>query len=171
MKKRSLNLTLAVFAVFMLSFFLQPEKAEAAGVTELTIGDEDILTDADHTIQCGGGTAVYDPAADTLTLNNATIDCTFGQADSTIGAVEFRGSLKLVLNGENKITCDSSGILGDDGDLYISGEGHLELTYSAHAGEALQKFFGAPAGQAGRLQLAQRRRRIRRRECNRFRRL
>ena len=83
MKKRSLNQTLAVFAVFMLSFFLQPEKAEAAGVTELTIGDEDILTDADHTIQCGGGTAVYDPAADTLTLNNATIDCTFGQADST----------------------------------------------------------------------------------------
>ena len=34
------------------------------------------------------------------------------------------------------------------GELYISGEGHLELTYSAHAGEALQKFFGAPAGQA-----------------------
>ena len=27
------------------------------------------------------------------------------------------------------------------GELYISGEGHLELTYSAHAGEALQKFF------------------------------
>ena len=34
------------------------------------------------------------------------------------------------------------------GELYISGEGHLELTYSAHAGEAIQKFFGAPAGQA-----------------------
>lgn len=130
MRKRSLNLTLAVFALFMLSFFLQPEKAEAAGVTELTIGNEDMLTDADHTIQCGGGTAVYDPAADTLTLNNATIDCTFGQADSTIGAVEFRGSLKLVLNGENKITCDSSGILGDDGDLYISGEGSLDIQCS-----------------------------------------
>lgn len=34
------------------------------------------------------------------------------------------------------------------GELYISGEGHLELTYSAHAGEALQMFFGAPAGAA-----------------------
>lgn len=34
------------------------------------------------------------------------------------------------------------------GELYISGEGHLELTYSAHAGEAIQKFCGAPAGQA-----------------------
>lgn len=34
------------------------------------------------------------------------------------------------------------------GELYISGEGHLELTYSAHAGEAIQKFFGAPAGEA-----------------------
>lgn len=34
------------------------------------------------------------------------------------------------------------------GELYISGEGHIELTYSAHAGEALQWFFHAPAGQA-----------------------
>lgn len=34
------------------------------------------------------------------------------------------------------------------GELYISDAGHLELTYSAHAGEALQSFFGAPAGQA-----------------------
>ncbi len=34
------------------------------------------------------------------------------------------------------------------GELYISGEGHLELTYSAHAGEAIQKFFHAPAGEA-----------------------
>ena len=34
------------------------------------------------------------------------------------------------------------------GGLFISGEGHLELTYSAHAGPALQSFFGAPAGQA-----------------------
>lgn len=34
------------------------------------------------------------------------------------------------------------------GELYISDAGHLELTYSAHAGEALQGFFGAPAGQA-----------------------
>ena len=34
------------------------------------------------------------------------------------------------------------------GELYISGEGHLELTYSANAGEALQSFFHAPAGEA-----------------------
>ena len=34
------------------------------------------------------------------------------------------------------------------GELYISGEGHVELTYSAHAGEVLQWYFGAPAGQA-----------------------
>lgn len=34
------------------------------------------------------------------------------------------------------------------GELYVSDAGHLELTYSAHAGEALQHFFGAPAGQA-----------------------
>ncbi len=34
------------------------------------------------------------------------------------------------------------------GELYISGEGHLELTCSAHAGQALQFFFGAPAGEA-----------------------
>ena len=34
------------------------------------------------------------------------------------------------------------------GELYISGEGHLELTYSARAGEALQMFAGAPAGEA-----------------------
>ena len=32
--------------------------------------------------------------------------------------------------------------------MYISGEGHLELTYSARAGEALQMFAGAPAGEA-----------------------
>ena len=34
------------------------------------------------------------------------------------------------------------------GELYISGEGHLELTYSARAGEALQMFANVPLGQA-----------------------
>lgn len=34
------------------------------------------------------------------------------------------------------------------GGVYTSAAGHLELTYSAHAGEALQWFFHAPAGQA-----------------------
>lgn len=46
----------------------------ALALTELRVNGEDILVLTNDTVQCGSGTAVYDPAISTLTLDGATLD-------------------------------------------------------------------------------------------------
>lgn len=66
-KKKLLCLFLAV--CFM--WILQPATVSAEG--GIQVGGIDILQAPDHTVQCGGGTAKYDPGTKILTLNNASI--------------------------------------------------------------------------------------------------
>lgn len=66
-KKKLLCLFLAV--CFM--WILQPATVSAEG--GIQVGGIYILQAPDHTVQCGGGTAKYDPGTKILTLNNASI--------------------------------------------------------------------------------------------------
>ena len=66
-KKKILYLFLAV--CFM--WIVQPETVSADG--GIRVNGNDILQAADQTIPCGSGTAKYDPATKTLTLNHAEI--------------------------------------------------------------------------------------------------
>lgn len=88
-------------------------------VEQLWVNGENILEATDYTVQCGSGTAAYDPADNTLTLDNATIT----EAHYS-GNIEFTGDLTIVLIGENTITGDSNfyGIGADYGSLTIRGE-------------------------------------------------
>ena len=88
-------------------------------VEQLWVNGENILEATDYTVQCGGGTAVYNPADNTLTLENATIT----EAHYNDGNIEFTGDLIIVLKGENTITSASyCGIGADYGSLTIRGE-------------------------------------------------
>ena len=58
-------------------------------VEQLWVNGENILEATDYTVQCGGGTAVYNPADNTLTLENATIT----EAHYNDGNIEFTGDL------------------------------------------------------------------------------
>ena len=88
-------------------------------VEQLWVNGKNILEATDYTVQCGSGKAVYDPADNTLTLDNATIT----EAHYS-GNIEFTGDLTIVLIGENTITGDSNfyGIGADYGSLTIRGE-------------------------------------------------
>ena len=65
---------------FLLSFFMilgfMPVTALAAepNLFHLLVNGVDIEEAANNTIVCGNGTATYDSATNTLTLNNATIN-------------------------------------------------------------------------------------------------
>ena len=89
-------------------------------VEQLWVNGENILEATDYTVQCGSGKAVYDPADNTLTLENATIT----EAHYNNGNIEFTGDLTIVLIGENTITGDSNfyGIGTSYGSLTIRGE-------------------------------------------------
>ncbi|WP_273446729.1 GDSL-type esterase/lipase family protein [Thermophilibacter provencensis] len=71
----------------------------------------------------GDGTVSYDPASNTLTLNNAIIDYQENQDDNTKGAILFNGDLNVKLVGKNVITSVTSGIYANGaGDLVITGD-------------------------------------------------
>ena len=88
-------------------------------VEQLWVNGKNILEATDYTVQCGSGKAVYDPADNTLTLDNATIT----EAHYNDGNIKFTGDLIIVLKGENTITSASyCGIGADYGSLTIRGE-------------------------------------------------
>ena len=71
----------------------------------------------------GDGTVSYDPASQTLTLNNATIDYRENAGDNAKGAIMFEGDLTIVLKGNNRITSVTSGIsCNGAGELTVRGD-------------------------------------------------
>ena len=83
-------------------FIFQSESVYASNNT-ITVNDSNILNAADHTVPCGGGTAVYDADTKTLTLDNAVIN-----ADSN-GNLLLKGidiqeeGVTVELKGDNTI--------------------------------------------------------------------
>lgn len=103
---------------------LMPMTASAADLDVLMINGVNIFDEPNQTIQCGGGTAVYDSGSNTLTLNNAEIE-----QNSALPVINVHGELTINLVGENKITTTTSRpIYGNQGDLKFSGGGHYKLT-------------------------------------------
>ena len=111
--------------IFCLAALLVMPQLALADVTEsLIVNGEDILTAADNTVQCGEGTAKYDPATKTLTLKNAAISEGNVAYDRLIEAKGI--DLNIVLMGENTLDGSaaphSAGIYVLAGNLNISGQ-------------------------------------------------
>ena len=76
------------------------------------------------TIECGEGTATYDPATQTLTLNNASITnaIDYGGIHS-----KLTGDLTITLQGNNSITFDDNMGIMAAGNIEITGPGNLAI--------------------------------------------
>ena len=73
-------------------------------------------------IECGEGTATYDPATQTLTLDNASITNALGSGGIYSG---LTSDLNIVLQGENRITFDDNMGVMDKWNFEMSGSGCL----------------------------------------------
>lgn len=76
------------------------------------------------TIECGGGTATYDPATQTLALNNASIT---NAADYGGIKSKLAGDLTITLQGSNHITFDDNMGIMVSGNVAIQGPGSLAI--------------------------------------------
>ena len=111
--------------------------AEIVLLEALYVNNVDVLTTPDYTVQCGSGTAVYDPDTNTLTLRNATItegyEVLYGEAPYGIYA---KGKLTICLEGASTVARENASFYNSvfmDGDLTITGSGSLTAKGS-HAG-------------------------------------
>ena len=75
-------------------------------------------------IECGEGTATYDPATQTLTLENASITNALGSGGIYSG---LTSDLNIVLRGENRITFDDNMGVMATGNIEFSGSGSLTI--------------------------------------------
>lgn len=76
------------------------------------------------TIECGEGTATYDPATQTLALNNASIT---NAADYGGIKSKLTGNLTITLQGSNCITFDNNMGIMASGNVAIQGPGSLAI--------------------------------------------
>ena len=117
------KLTSGIFAlVFALA--IAPTASFAATNYDLSVNGEH-FTSEKLTIQCGEGTATYDPDAQNLTLNNASITnaVDYGGIDS-----ELTSDLTITLQGSNQITFnDNIGIMAT-GNVIFHGSGSLAIS-------------------------------------------
>lgn len=107
------------FAMAMLPAMAFAETAQY----NLFVNGEQFTSD-NLTIACGEGTATYDPDAQTLTLNNASITnvLDYGGINS-----KLTGDLDIVLQGENRITFDDNMGIMATGNIEFSGSGSLTI--------------------------------------------
>lgn len=95
----------------------QPELEDPVSdsqVESLWVNGKDILQAENRTVACGGGTAVYNPADNTLTLDNAEITevYTYESEDayfSYTSGIYVVGDLTIVLEGDNTISGEEFG--------------------------------------------------------------
>lgn len=76
------------------------------------------------TIECGEGTATYDPATQTLALNNASVT---NAADYGGIKSKLTGNLTITLQGSNYITFDDNMGIMASGNVAIQGPGSLTI--------------------------------------------
>lgn len=90
---------------------------------DLYVNGEQFTSD-NLTIECGEGTATYDPATHTLTLNNASVTnaIDYGGIDSKLTT-----DLTIALQGSNSITFDDNIGIMATGNVEITGSGSLEI--------------------------------------------
>lgn len=127
MKHKIHRRTLAVILSILLIIGLMPTTASAENSTGIKVNGVDILNAPNYTVECGDGTAVYDPSANVLTLENATITRT----DTTIPISFYGGDLTILLKGTNTITTPDGGIVGYRGNVIFKSEGTGNLTINS----------------------------------------
>ena len=101
-------------------------------VEQLWVNGANVLEASNYTVACGSGTAKYDAATNTLTLNNAKIHTGYNYSNSSsTSGIYVDGDLTIVLKGNSTIASNvTSGILADDlgdGGLTITGDGSLQV--------------------------------------------
>ena len=86
------------------------------------------------TIECGEGTATYDPATQTLALNNASITnaIDYGGIHS-----KLTGDLTITLQGNNSITFDGNMGIMAAGNVEITGPGNLAINVAGETRDGL----------------------------------
>ena len=89
------------------------------------------FTSKELTVKCGSGTAVYDPATSTLTLDNASVTTPFGYAEHSNALIYCKNDINIVLKGKNEIKDASgkgAGGIVCDGSVTVKGDGSLALS-------------------------------------------
>lgn len=93
------------------------------------------FTSDNLTIECGEGTATYDPATQTLALNNASIANTAGYGGI---ASNLTGDLTIALQGNNSITLDDNmGIMAAGNIEITGGAGNLAINVDGETKDGL----------------------------------
>ena len=147
MGKKLATIMACAFAAVL---FAVPAPAWAVEHKGINVNGVDIVADDDHIVECGNGTAEYDPTTGVLTLTNAKITKGTGYITTQCGIESGRDmSLNIVLVGENTTTLPISATSGDSadpvidgtcGDITISGPGSLEVTSSQVAPNAINAY-------------------------------
>lgn len=133
MTKRILSILLSLImmvGVFSVAAFADPTSYD------LYVNGE-LITSEKLTVKCGEGTATYNPAEKTLTLNNAEIAESNLAADNYGIRAKSSDDLNIKLIGNNKINLPENGGIMVNDDVYIYGDG--KLTIEAH-GEGISAF-------------------------------
>ena len=115
-----------ISGIFALVFALAiaPTASFAATNYDLSVNGEQ-FTSEKLTIQCGEGTATYDPATQNLTLDNASITnaVDYGGIDS-----KLTNDLTITLQGSNQITFSDNMGIKATGSVIFRGSGSLAIS-------------------------------------------
>lgn len=123
MTKRILSILLSLImmvGVFSVAAFADPTSYD------LYVNGE-LITSEKLTVKCGEGTATYNPAEKTLTLNNAEITESNLAADNYGIRAKGGDGLSIKLIGNNKINLPENGGIMVDDSVYIYGDGKLTM--------------------------------------------
>lgn len=105
------------FLAVCFMWIVQPETAAAAG--EIKVKGIDILQEQDYTMQCGSGTAKYEPNTNTLTLNQADIADDGNALAYGIEIGEDKEGVTVELVGQNTIEAEKG--ISSESPLHIKG--------------------------------------------------
>ena len=119
------------FLAVCFMWIVQPETAAAAG--EIKVKGIDILQAQDYTVQCGSGTAKYEPDTNTLTLNQA--DITDGGNALEFGIQIGKEGVTVELVGQN--TIDAYIGISSENPLHIKGTNGGSLAIHAYKNQSL----------------------------------
>lgn len=121
-------------AVLAFAMVMLPASAFAdTSYYDLYVNGERFTSD-NLTIECGEGTAAYDPATHTLTLDNASITNAFVSGGIYSG---LTGDLTIALQGNNSITFDDNMGIMAAGNVEITGPGNLAINVAGETRDGL----------------------------------
>ncbi|NCB43471.1 MAG: hypothetical protein EOM59_12760 [Clostridia bacterium] len=143
-------LLILVMVVAMLSAITIPV---SASLIPVYVNGINIAVDADHTINCGAGTAVYDLTTSILTLANATIDTPFvDDSGNSYGIYKESSNLTINVTSGSSINLEPSSTTASafgiytSGNLTISGSALTQLNVTSDEGAVSFNSYGIYTG-------------------------